>query len=265
VRNPLAGRTKEPDLDGANRINDHPSVRVAVYDSLGALPRVVELEADDYREFVELMANKTYELSQAKGGAIPFTVIREVVENLMHAYFEECVITILDDGNTIRIADQGPGIADKTAAFIPGFTTATGEMKQVIRGVGSGLPVAREMLSTAGGKIVIEDNLERGAVVTLSLQREETPEPAAEPRPQPEPVAEAPATTLTDRQKRVLFLITELDSAGPSKIQDELGISLSSAYRDLNVLQELGLIGGTPQGKRALTSAGVDYLEHMEG
>lgn len=262
MRNPLAGWAKEPDLDGNNENTGHASVRVAVYDSLASLPRVVELEAEDYREFVELMANKTYELSQAKGGEIPFTVIREVVENLIHAYFEECVITILDEGNTIRIADQGPGIADKAAVFLPGFTTATGNMKRVIRGVGSGLPVAREMLEVAGGKIMIEDNLERGAVVTLSFR------PTAEtvaPEPAPAPPADpSPAVSLTDRQKRVLFLITELGSAGPSKIQDELGISLSSAYRDLNVLQGLGLIDGTPQGKRALTGTGVEYLEHME-
>ncbi len=262
MRNPLAGRTKDSGHEGRKENDPHPSVRVAVYDSLAALPRVVELEADDYREFVELMANKTYELSQAKGGEIPFTVIREVVENLIHAYFEECVITILDEGNTIRIADQGPGITDKASVFAPGFSTATGEMKQVIRGVGSGLPVAREMLEVAGGKIEIEDNLERGAVITLSLRRPEAPAKAdTAPLLRAEP--EAPVS-LTDRQKHVLFLITELGSAGPSKIQEELGISLSSAYRDLNALQALGLISGTPQGKRGLTGSGVEYLENME-
>lgn len=262
MRNPLAGRAKESDRDEHKENDSHPSVRLAVYDNLAALPRVVELEAEDYREFVELMANKTYELSQAKGGEIPFTVIREVVENLIHAYFEECVITILDEGNTIRIADQGPGIADKNSVFTPGFSTATGDMKQIIRGVGSGLPVAREMLEVAGGKIEIEDNLERGAVITLSLRPAEA---AVEAEPAVQPPAEpAPTVVLTDRQKHVLFLITELGSAGPSKIQEELGISLSSAYRDLNALQALGLISGTPQGKRGLTGSGVEYLENME-
>lgn len=261
MRNPLAGRAKEPDLERNIDGSRPASVRLAVYDNLTSIPRVVELEGDDYVEFVELMANKTYELSQAKGGEIPYTVIREVVENLIHAYFEECVITILDEGNTIRITDQGPGIADKAAAFRPGFSTATKEMKRSIRGVGSGLPVAREALELAGGKIEIEDNLEHGAVITLTLARPESVE--AEPAVAPEP-APAPSLSLTDRQKHVLFLITELGSARPSTIQSELGISLSSAYRDLTALQSLGLISGSSQGKRSLTSAGVAYLEHME-
>jgi hypothetical protein len=221
---------------------------------------VVELSTDDSREFIELMANKTYELSQAKGGRIPFSVIREVAENLIHAYFEECVVTILDGGNTIRISDQGPGISDKNAAMMPGFSTASAEMKSVIRGVGSGLPVAKEMIEVAGGKITIEDNLDHGAVITLSLGDAPLP---PEPEPEPAPVP-APEEELSDRQKRILFLITELGAAGPSKIQAELGISLSSAYRDLISLEKLGLIGGAQNGKRALTDRGVNYLESME-
>lgn len=261
MRNPLTSKTKTAEPASGARENHAPSVRVAVYDNLTSLPRVVELSSGDYREFVELMANKTYELSQSKGGQIPFSVIREVVENLMHSYFEECVITILDDGNTIRVADQGPGIQDKAAAFTPGFSTASAEMKQVIRGVGSGLPVAREMIEVAGGKITIEDNLDHGAVITLSLQK--SPEPA-EPEPEPVPEPQPEREPLTDRQKRILFLITELGAPGPSKIQEELGISLSSAYRDIIVLEKRGLIRGTQHGKRTLTSDGIDYLEHME-
>lgn len=263
MRNPLAGRVKEPGFRENENEEQAPMVRVAVYDNLSSLPRVHELAGQDYREFVDLMANKTYELSQAKGGQIPFTVIREVVENLVHAYFEEAVISIMDDGNTIRVSDQGPGIEDKGAAFTPGFSTATREMKQFIRGVGSGLPVAKEMIEVAGGKITIEDNIRRGAVITLTLEPSPS-SPAAEPEPAaPEPAV--PAVSLTDRQKRVLFLVTELGAIGPSKIADELGISLSSAHRDLVFLEGLGFIEMTTHGKRALSSLGVDYLEHMEG
>jgi len=263
LRNPLTGRMKDAGPPENKEENAGPMVRVAVYDNLSSLPRVVELTGRDCREFVDLMANKTYELSQAKGGRIPFTVIREVVENLVHAYFEEAVVTILNDGNTIKVSDQGPGIRDKEAAFSPGFSTATREMKGVIRGVGSGLPVAREMIEVAGGKITVEDNLSRGAVVTLSLG----PMPA-EPERAPKPIVEekeVPEAALTDRQKRVLFLVTELGALGPSRIANELGISLSSAHRDLVFLEGLGLIEMTAHGKRALSALGVDYLEHMEG
>ena len=37
-------------------------------------------------------------------------VIREIVENFVHAHFAEPIISILDGGDTIRFADQGPGI-----------------------------------------------------------------------------------------------------------------------------------------------------------
>lgn len=263
MRNPLTGRAKEPDSIEEQVNKQAPRVRVAVYDSLLSLPRVVELSTVDSREFIELMASKTYEFSQSKGGRIPFTVIREVVENLMHAYFKEAVVSILDGGNTIRVSDQGPGIEDKAAVFAPGFSTATKEMKQVIRGVGSGLPIAREILEVAGGKITVEDNLQSGAVVTLSLEAAPAePDPPAEP--EDEAPGPSPAVTLTDRQKKILFLVTELGALGPSKIAQELDISLSSAYRDLLTLERVGLIKMAQHGRRSLTPSGVDYLEHME-
>ncbi len=46
----------------------------------------------------------------------------------------------MDKGNTIRFADQGPGIAHKDLVQEPGFSSATEPMKRYIRGVGSGLP-----------------------------------------------------------------------------------------------------------------------------
>ena len=46
-------------------------------------------------------------------------------------------------------------------------------MKNYIRGVGSGLPIVREYLESSHGTITIEDNLGTGAVVTVSLVREE--------------------------------------------------------------------------------------------
>jgi signal transduction histidine kinase len=141
--------------------------RIAVYDGLIAAPRVEELLADDLAAAIEQLASRTYSLARERGGSIPFTIIREVSENLIHAGFREVVVTILDDGATIRFADQGPGIPDKERVFLPGFSTATSEMKRIIRGVGSGLPIVRETLAFAGGTIEIDDNLGSGTVVTL--------------------------------------------------------------------------------------------------
>ena len=94
-----------------------------------------------------------------QGSRFPYTVLREVIENLIHAFFKDVVITILDQGNTIRISDHGPGISNKDLALRPGFTTAGPEQKRYIRGVGSGLPIASESLAYLEGMLEIEDNL----------------------------------------------------------------------------------------------------------
>ncbi|KAF0207937.1 MAG: hypothetical protein FD171_1369 [Actinobacteria bacterium] len=234
--------------------------RIAVYDALTAAPRVEEVSGHDARSFIEALASRTYQLSHEAGGALPYVVIREVVENLIHARFHEVVVTILDSGATVRFADQGPGIADKDRVFLPGFSTATEEMKCVIKGVGSGLPVARECLTFSGGTIVVEDNLGRGTVVTIKV----------DPAPAPEPENATTTTAglqggqrLTTRQKQVLSLVIELGAVGPTVVSRELGVGLSTAYRDLASLEDCGLIHSDETGKRVLTPAGVSSLDQL--
>lgn len=232
--------------------------RIAVYDALTAAPRVEEVGGHDARSFIEALASRTYQLSHEAGGALPYVVIREVVENLIHARFHEVVVTVLDGGNTVRFADQGPGIADKDRVFLPGFSTATEEMKCVIKGVGSGLPVARECLTFSGGTIVVEDNLGRGTVVTIKV----------DPAPAQEEVADVSikpdgGPRLTTRQKQVLSLVIELGMVGPTVVSRELSVGLSTAYRDLATLEEYGLIHSDESGKRVLTPTGVNSLDQL--
>ena len=142
--------------------------RIAVYDDLLAAPRIVDIEPSDIASYIEHITAKTYELAQAQGSSIPYTVIREVCENFIHAKFMEPCVSILDHGNTIRFTDQGPGIDDKERAQQPGFTSATSEMRKYIRGVGSGLPQVREYLKFSNGRLIIEDNIKAGTVVTIT-------------------------------------------------------------------------------------------------
>jgi len=216
---------------------------------------------------------------------VPYSVIREVSENLIHADFAEPVVSVLDAGKTIRFADQGPGIADKTHAIMPGFTTANGDMKRYIRGVGSGLPIVRDYLSVSGGSLVIEDNLGMGAVVTIytnpadrsahglqSAPREHPAPPFVPNLPSTsfdfgasEAVAPAEKTArprLSTRQKQVLALVMESGSAGPSLVSRELGVGISTAYRDLASLEDLELIT-SDGGKRRLTTDGMTYLDDL--
>lgn len=143
--------------------------RIAVFDDAAAAPRVVVVEPKDIRSYLEEITATVTKLAQEQGGGIPFTVIREVVENLIHAYFIEPTVSILDGGNTIRFSDQGPGIQDKDRALEYGTTSATVEMKRYIRGVGSGLPYAQQYLEDKGGSLTVEDNIHKGTVVTVSL------------------------------------------------------------------------------------------------
>ena len=68
--------------------------RIAVYDDLLAAPRIVDIEPSDIASYIEHIAAKTYELAQAQGSSIPYTVIREVCENFIHAKFMEPCVSI---------------------------------------------------------------------------------------------------------------------------------------------------------------------------
>ncbi len=161
----------------------HPA-RIAVYDDAAAAPRVVEVAPKDVRAYLEEITLQVTQLAQAQGGMIPFMVIREIVENLIHAYFIEPTVSILDRGNTIRFSDQGPGIRQKDRALQYGTTSATEEMRRYIRGVGSGLPYVQQYMSDKGGSLLIEDNMAGGTVVTISASA--VPQAPAFPPSQPQ-------------------------------------------------------------------------------
>ena len=86
-----------------------------------------------------------------RAGVIPYTVIREITENFIHADFARA--SRLDP--RVRIDDpvrrSGSRYSRQRARACPGFTTARGEMKRYIRGVGSGLPIVQEYLAHSGG------------------------------------------------------------------------------------------------------------------
>jgi Histidine kinase-, DNA gyrase B-, and HSP90-like ATPase len=228
--------------------------RIAIYDTLTSPPRVITIEEEDLPALIASLAEKTYHYCREQGGQVPYSVLQELIENLLHAYFRDVVITILDNGQTIRISDHGPGVDDKDRAFQPGFTTATAYQRQIIRGVGSGLPLARESLQFLRGILTVEDNLGGGAVFTIKMPSTAEAEPTG---------AGAPEVRLTTRQTKVLVLLMELGSAGPTAIAKELGFSPATVFRELVVLQDMGLIHSLGDGKRALREEGLRLLESI--
>lgn len=234
--------------------------RIAVYDDLLSSPKIVEIDPSETNAYIENLASSTYELSKAAGGSIPYTVIREVSENFIHADFIEPTISIFDKGNTIRFADQGPGIPKKDVAQLPGFTSASGDMKHYIRGVGSGLPIVKEYLSFTGGKLVIEDNIKNGTVITISIDNKTTSLKRNESSFKTEE-ALIFHRKLSEREKNVLMLVERLGAIGPSDIHDELSISISTAHRTLETLEEIGYVESTSTRKRILTDQGFAWLQ----
>lgn len=146
------------------------ATRIAIYDDMLSTPRVVVVEPNNVRTYLEEITNTVYRCMKEQGGNISLMVIREIVENFIHAHFIEPIISILDGGKTIRFADQGPGITDKERAFEFGVTSADREMKRYIRGTGAGFPMVQQYLEAAGGAVSIEDNLSGGTVVTVTVE-----------------------------------------------------------------------------------------------
>jgi len=240
--------------DGGPAVPQGPAApRIAIYDTMTSPPRVIPVEEEDVPALIASLAEKTYSYCREQGGQVPYAVILELIENLLHACFQDVVITILDNGQTIRISDHGPGVPDKERAFQPGFTTATAWHRRFIRGVGSGLPLARESLQFLRGVLTVEDNLGGGAVFTIRLPR--SGETQAPPPP--------PPVKLTNRQTRVLALLMELGAAGPTAVARELKIATTTAYRELSTLEKAGLVHSVGEGKRALTDEGLRLLESI--
>ena len=253
--------------------------RIALYDNMRSIPRVIDSEYENIADFINDTSQKTYNLSHEMGGKIPYTIIREIIENLIHAEFKEITISIMSEGNHIMVSDQGPGINDKEKAVLPGYTSATSTMKQYIRGVGSGLPIVKETITFSGGIIDISDNMRQGTVISLkidppvqdSFSSPETTIIPEGPRLSPEEIEKKLSVVgfeklnneiLTERQKKILFLILELEEAGPSTIGQELGFSLSTSYRELILLEKNKLLSSDSSGKRKLSKKGLKYLEY---
>ena len=249
------------------------TARVALYDDMKSAPRITEVPPDSTNEFVERLTTTIYEQSRVVGGKVPYTLIREVSENYIHAQFKEIVVSILDGGNTIRFADQGPGIAEKERAQRPGFSSAIEPMKRYIRGVGSGFPIVKDYLDDRDGSIVIEDNLVSGAVVTISLVRKQEEEPPARASrekgegvsPARQPVAlPISLVPLSDREKVFLSTLLREGELGVTELKDLTGTANSTTYNTLKKLEELGLVEKTTGKKRWLTELGYQMTVQLQ-
>jgi DNA-binding transcriptional ArsR family regulator len=239
-------------------------VRIAVYPR-GGEPEITEVSAANPRSATQKFTRFVSEKVREAGGRVPEESIREVVENLIHAGYSGVVISILDSGHVVRVSDKGPGVEDKSRAMEYGFSGATPEALREIRGVGAGLGIARAAAEKAGGKVIIEDNIGGGTVVTISVAGEDPvggeSKPAERPSVQRRYPDGVPRMNISERQQKVLITVLECGEVGPSTVADRLEISVSTAYRDLSVLEEHGLVQADESGKRLISPLGRDLVE----
>jgi len=245
--------------------------RIAVYDDLLSAPRIIEIEPAPTADFIEHIASTTYDKAHEHGSRLPYSAIREIAENFIHASFKECTVSVLNGGNTISFTDQGPGIEKKQLVQQPGVTSASGEMKRYIRGVGSGFPLVKEYLQHAQGTLSITDNALEGTVVTLSIFPEVLMEQDVslfeghqQSKHSPSPEPPKGLVPLDARDVKTLWLLYEKEALGPSDLAGPLGISVATAYRLLEKLEHLGLIEQSIKRKRILSNAGLAYLQSLD-
>lgn len=215
------------------------AVRIAVHGDDLTPPTVHEVSGDPATVVEGVFADLATRTS------LPVLALREIVENLVHARFAGATVTVLDSGREVRVSDCGPGIADLDMALSAGFSTADDDARQVIRGVGSGLPLAASLLQAANGELQMQPNLRGGLVVSLRAPVE------------PVPVG---ASALGDIPRRLLVLLLEMGPVDVFTLAAEIDLPLSDCGRELVLLEHRGLVARGPDGRCSLADAGTSLV-----
>ena len=217
--------------------------RLAAYSAPGEPPIVEELAAPDAISLIEALCDAVGDRSP-----LPAPAVREVIENLVHADFRDAVVSVLDGGHTVRVSDHGPGIDDPGRALQAGFTTADADDREIIRGVGSGLPLASAAMAGLGGLLELAGNLGGGVAVTLRIPRADTAAGAAA------------GPVCSEAAREILALLLEIGAAPAARLAAELDRSRAECGRELAHLEHRGLVRREPTGARALTEAGTSLV-----
>lgn len=242
------------------------SARLAIYRDGEPEPKVEEVQGTGPEELIHRLCTATERVIRDQGGIIPQPAVKALIENLVHARFRSPTVSVLDGGRTVRVADRGPGIADKERAVEPGYSSAGEAERRIIAGVGAGLAVAARQAEEGGGRLEISDNLGGGTVVTLEFARAGRDVRSGIAGPplagirRFHPAVDRPSE-LSDNGKRVLLLLAELGGSGLTTICDELRIPVDSARSELDSLRRLGLLDPADHVHLVLTPAGLNYLD----
>ena len=220
--------------------------RIAVYHEPTEPPTVSEIAGDDPGTLIERLFEAV-----ARWARLPIVAIREIIENLVHADFQNALVSVLSNGHVVRVSDSGPGIEDPALAMEPGFTTAGTHERSIIRGVGCGLPLAASVMDAEGGTIEFSQNLRGGTVVTLT-----TPD---------HPIDDDSENSVmpADDDRLVMALLLEMGPSLPERLAAELSWTVGRSGRELVVLESRGLVSRDDEGRRTLTPNGSRLLSSL--
>jgi signal transduction histidine kinase len=118
------------------------------------------------------------ELDRAQIGVAVQALVRNAIEAIGHQGRIEVGLEGNEEWATIRVADNGPGIAPehRQHVFDPFYSA-----RQAGRGLGMGLSKCWRIVTNHGGQIGVEDAPSRGAVFTVRLPRRYCPKQCSTP------------------------------------------------------------------------------------
>ena len=66
---------------------------------------------------------------------LPGQVVREVLENLVHAGCSDAIVSILDGAHTLRVSDHGPGSPTRSGPSRRASLVRRADVRAIVRGV----------------------------------------------------------------------------------------------------------------------------------
>lgn len=214
----------------------------------------VEFPPLDFADFSHDLSFAVVSALEDRGISPPAVAIKEVIDNLVHALPCEASVLVYPGLGFVSVSDTGSGIPDISLAMQPGYTTAKAREKRYIRGAGLGFHLAALEMEERGGRLWVESRVGGGTYVRLDILPERLREsvPLEDHR-------------ISLRQVGILSLLAEHGPLVVPALASTLGVSVSTAYRDVRDLVRGGLVLRDPSGKIFLSSRGKRYLRSLSG
>lgn len=219
----------------------------------------------DIRIYIEQTTSKLLKTINRYNIICSKIILRECLSNFYHALYHTAAVIINIDEYSITFIDNGKGIANPEKAFTIGYSTTQMDDRKNIRGLGLGFSIIKKECKKQNISFKLDSSANQGTKILLTFNKKNLNKPtnkviSSRPTAKSSDIIDIPHYCLLKRQREVLALINSADMVGPSKVSKLLGIPLSTAYRDLCLLEKYGLVF-TLNKKRTITTRGAELLQ----